>query len=234
MNSSIFSYLSIKYDSEEERNYVYGLIEQFTYAQNNNSYHLALFAYHLLFMSFIYQTIFKTKIWMPDRFNDVLIQSPEDKRKLHRESKTIWSLSEFPESSIFELLNILKACDPIVKKCKKIIRYRNNSFGHASGILILEEEFNKKIEEYDQMASEIQELTHNELGRIFNEYFINIEPGIKITKDDLEINLIIPNKLNEKDLECLSADCQIKPNENKVKIKEILENDFGIITQVIF
>lgn len=232
MNSSVFSYLSIKSDSEEERDYIFNLRDQFEFSRDIELYHLALFAYHLLFMVFIYQTIFKTKIWMVDRFKDALIQSPADKRKFYIESKNIWDFSSIPESSIFELLNLLKTCESLVKKCKELVKYRNSSFGHATGILISEEIFNNKIEEYNKVISEIQELTHDELLKIFNEYFKNIDPEIEQTKDDLEINLIIPNKLSEEDLFCLSAECKISPDKNKDKIVEILENDYGLSTFV--
>lgn len=235
MNPQIFSYLSINFDSEEERNYILGLKDQFEIAQDLKSYHLALFAYHLLFICYLYQILYKIKIWMPDKYHMAMVYLEKERREKFRNAinPTHFAHSQNSESSFFEFLNIFSDCSDLVSKCKNLVKYRNTRMGHVNYMLVSEEEFNKKIEEYDQVASEIQKLTHNELGRIFDEYFTNIEPGIKITKDDLEINLIIPNKLNEKDLECLSADCQIKPNKNKVKIREILENDFGIETKLI-
>ena len=61
----INAYLSIKNESEEERRYLTGLYSQYITATESGSYHLALFAYHLLFMSYVYQTIYKIKEWCP-------------------------------------------------------------------------------------------------------------------------------------------------------------------------
>ncbi len=228
MNSPLPSYLSLRYESEEEQKYITGLVDQFEYAKMTKSYHLALFACHLLFMSFVYQTIFKTKKWMPERFKDALIQSPADSRKKHHESTSPWSFSVFPERSVFELLNLLRACEKEVSKCKKIIQYRNDGFGHATGILISEEEFEKKIEEYEQVALDIHRLTHDELDRIFYEYFDSIDPTLIQTKDDIEINLIGPSRLSDKDMECFAFECLTSPDLKKKQISKILEDDFGI------
>jgi len=228
MNSPIFTYLSLRYESEEEQNYISGLVNQFEKAKLSESYHLALFAYHLLFMTFVYQTMFKIKKWMPNRFSDALIQSPADKRKKHWESLSTWSFSEFPESSVFELLNLLKACEDKVARCKRIIRYRNSGFGHATGVLISEEEFEKKIEEYDTVALEIHDLTHNELENIFNEFLNALDPELEQTKDDIENYLIVPNRLGGKDLESIASNCLIATDKQKEKVSKILRDDFGV------
>lgn len=232
MISPLPSYLSLRYESEVEENYIFGLVSQFEMARDMESYHLALFAYHLLFMSYVYQTIHKIKLWMPERFNDAHIQSPTDKRIEYLGSGSPWVFSEIRESSIFEFMNLLQVCSGEVKKCKNIIKQRNNGFGHATGVLVSEEEFERKIEEYDQIAQEIHELTRSELAKRFDEYVANIEQDLEITKDDLELSLIIPNRLNEKDLECLSAECLIDSNMQKEKIIKIIQEDFNIYMEL--
>ena len=173
---------------------------------------------------------------MPDRFNDALVQSPSEKRKKYQESSSVWDLSEFRESSIFELLNLLQSCEEEVVRCKNIIKYRNRGFGHATGVLVSEEEFGKKIEEYDQMASEIHLLTHNELAKIFDEYFKSLDPTLEQTKDDLEIYLIGPNRLSDKDLESLAAECLIGrtvPLEKRKQIFGILQDNFNMHIELL-
>lgn len=232
MYSPLSSYISLRNESGEEQKYITGLIDQFETAKLSESYHLALFAYHLLFMTFIYQTIFKIKIWMPERFSNALIQSPADKRKMHLESLSVWSFSEFPESSVFELLNTLQNCEKEVSKCKRIIKYRNQGFGHATGVLVSVEEFESKIEEYDQIALEIHQLTRSELARLFDEYFESMDPELEQTKDDIEISLIGPNRMSDKDLECLALECLIATDSKKNKVSKILQEDFGIYVEL--
>lgn len=233
MYSSLPSYLSLRYESEEEQKYIAGLIDQFEYAKMAKSYHLALFAYHLLFMVFVYQTVFKIKIWMPDRFSDALIQSPADKRKQYVEATSAYAFVEIPERSVFELLNLLKECEATVSKCKKqVVDYRNNNLGHVNLYVVSEEEFENKTEEYEQIALEIHQLTRSELARLFNEYFESVDRELEQTKDDIEISLIGPNRMSDKDLECLAVECLMTPDFKKDQVSRILQGDFGIYVEL--
>jgi len=233
MISPLPSYLSLRYESEIEENYISGLVYQYEMARDTGSYHLALFAYHLLFMSYAYQTIHKIKKWMPDRFYDALIQSPADKRKEYFEANSPWIFAKIPERSIFEFFNLLQTCGMEVKKCKNAVDFRNDGFGHATGILISEDEFERRIEEYDEMAGKIHGLTQKELCKIFEEYISSIESDDEITKDELELNLILPNRLSDHDLERLAVECLIKTTPRKNKISKIIQEDFKIFVEII-
>lgn len=234
MDYSLLSYLSLRYESEEEQKYIVGLINQFQNAQESGSYHLALFAYHLLFMVFIYQTIYKAKLWKPEQYNLAFLAKPADERKRYLETKSIYAFAEMNERSVFELLNLFMVCDPTVSKCKKqIVDYRNNNLGHANLYIVSEKEFENKITEYDQVASEIHELTHNELSKIFAEYFESVDPEIVQTKDDIEINLIVPNRLSDKDIESFASECLITPDFKKERVTIILRDDFGVSVQLL-
>ncbi|MFZ2975419.1 MAG: hypothetical protein WA055_02180 [Candidatus Moraniibacteriota bacterium] len=233
MISPLPSYFSLRYESEVEKEYIVGLVGQFENAKITDSYHLALFAYHLLFMSFVYQTVHKIKKWMPDRFCDALIQSSAEKKKEYFEARSPWVFSEIRESSVFEFLNLLQICNGEVKKCKNIIKQRNKGFGHATGVLVSEEEFERKVNEYDQIAQEIHKLTHAELAKIFDEYIADIDQNEEVIKDDIELNLIIPNRLSDQDLEKLAAECLIKPTLQKEKISKIIQDDFGVFVEII-
>lgn len=227
------SYLSIRFESSEEQMYVLGLIRQFESASNSDSYHLALFAYHLIFMIFVYQTIYKLRIWKPEKFSLAFITSPADKRKMYVEANSIYAFSEIPERTIFTLLNLFGECNTVVSKCKKqIIDYRNDNLGHVNLYIVSEEEFENKIEEYNQIATEIHQLTHVELAKMFDEYFQSTDSTLEITKDDIEIDLIVPNRLSDKDLESFASECLQNPNNNKNCVSKILKDDFGIYLEL--
>lgn len=198
-------YLSLKNESEEEQKYISGLYTQYINARNFESYHLALFAYHLLFMSFVYQTMYKIKEWYPEKFKLALITSSKQERDQYLETKSCWVFSKIRERTIFSLIHILADNDDLVEKCKKkIIDYRNEKLGHANPVMVGDFEFNQKIQEYNQIAGEIQQMTHEKIGILFQEFSELFEESDSITKDDLELNLIINNRLSEKDLECLA------------------------------
>ncbi len=230
----INAYLSIKNESEEEQIYLTGLYSQYITATESGSYHLALFAYHLLFMSYVYQTIYKIKEWCPEKFKLALITSSKQERDQYLEAKSCWIFSKIRERTIFSLIHILADNDELVEKCKKkIIDYRNEKLGHANPIMVGDIEFNQKIEEYNQIADEIQQMTHEKLCVLFQEFTELFEDTDDITKDDLELNLIIINRLSEKDLECLATECTIKNSTVHNKIKDVLTRDYGIEITVI-
>lgn len=222
-------YLSIKNESEEEQMYISGLFTQFIAAEESSSYHLALFAYHLLFMSFVYQTIYKIKEWYPKKFKLALITSPKQERNKYLEAKSCWIFSKIKERTIFGLIHILGDNDELVERCKKkIIDYRNERLGHANPIMVGEIEFNQKIKEYNEIASEIQKMTHKKLDLLFRDFVNIFNEKDEITKDDLELGLIINNRISEKDLECLGAECVIKNSRIHRKIRTVLSQDYGI------
>ena len=110
--------------------------------------------------------------------------------------------------------------------------YRNHRLGHVNYLLVSEESYEERVGEYDKVVAEIQRLTHTELDRIFNEYIIGIDSALEITKDEIETNLIVPNGLSDKDLECLATECLIKSGLVYDQIKSILEDDFGIYVRL--
>jgi len=224
------SYFSL-HGSEVEQSYIRGLFDQFESAKTMGAYHLALFAYHLLFMCFLYETLYKIKLWFPVEHNMAFVSFSAQQRKKFRDAKnsTDYVGEHNRERSLFEFLNIFCDCETLVSKCKSLVDYRNKNLGHANYELADENIFENKITEYDQTASEIHGLTHNQLAKVFDEYVAKLAPDEKITKDDLELNLIDLNNLSDADLGCLAAECEIKSGQNTYgKIKSILQNDFGV------
>src|SRR3989338_2967873 len=229
MDPLLSSYLSLRYESGEEQKYLQGLEAQYLSAIESESYHMALFAYHLLFMSFVYQTIHKIKIWFPDQFKLALITFPTKEREEYLGATSPWAYSKIKERSIFGLLRLLENCDDLVAKCKtSIVDYRNEHLGHANPIIVGEEEFYKKVAEYDALVNRIHKLTHTQLTRIFSEFVSAFDPADELTKDDIELSLIIQNRCSDKDLECFAADCRTGEQLIHRKIIDTLKDDFGI------
>lgn len=231
MGYPLNSYFSL-HGSETEQNYIRGLFDQFESAKTMGAYHLALFAYHLLFMCFLYETLYKIKLWFPVEHNMAFVPFSAQQRKKFRDAKnsTDYVGEHNKERSLFEFLNIFCDCEELVGKCKSLVDFRNNNLGHANYALIDELGFEKKIIEYDQTAEKIHGITQNRLAAVFDEYATKIETmGEEITKDTLELDLIIPNNLSEADLGDLAAECELKDKQLQYgKIKTILRDDFGV------
>jgi len=231
MGYPLNSYFSL-HGSETEQNYIRGLFDQFESAKTMGAYHLALFAYHLLFMCFLYQTFYKMKLWMPDKHHVAMVSFAKNRRDKFRDAKnpTEYAHEENKESSLFEFLNVFCDCEELVGKCKSLVKYRNQRLGHVNYLLADESEFENKIEEYEKTATKIHEITQNKLSAVFDEYTNRIEVvGEEITKDSLELDLIIPNNLSDADLGCLAAECELRGERGAYEeIKNILRDDFGV------
>lgn len=235
MESLLNSYLSLRYNSDDEQRYIFGLIDQFETAKLSGSYHLALFAYHLLFICYFYQTLHKLKIWKPSQHHMAMVSFDKERREKFRNATNPadYAHNGNSESSFFEFLNVFCDCPELVKECKELVKYRNVRLGHVNYLLVSEEAFEKQIETYDLVVERIHKITHSELSRIFLEFLDGLDGRVKLIGDNIETDLIIPNKFSEKDLECLAVECLIKPDNKKKQISMILKEDFNISVDLI-
>ena len=230
MNPLLTSFLSIRNESTEEQEYIAGLSDQFLQARDAGAYHLALFAYHLLYICIFYQTFHKIKIWFPEKHYMAVVSFDLDRRKKYREAinPTDYAYGKNHERSFFEFLNVICDCEPLVKRCKALVDYRNQRLGHVNYLLVSQDAFDNQIAEYDDVISEIHKLTHPRLATLFDEYEKSIDPSLILTKDELETGLIGPNLLSERDLQWLSTEFATRKSPMPIKVLDILRIDFGI------
>lgn len=129
---------------------------------------------------------------------------------------------------MFEFLNVFDECEALVSKCKKLVDYRNQRLGHVNYLLVSKDEFEKQITEYEAVAEQIHQLTRKELAKVFNEYIKSLDPADNLTKDDLELGLIIPQHLSYIDICSLFAECELNACPVQAKLKKILADDYGV------
>lgn len=86
MTESLSLYLSLQNESKTEEEYIRELFEQYVTAEAGGSYHLALFAYHLLFICYFYQVFHKMKLWLPDKHHLAVVNFSADRRKQFRDA----------------------------------------------------------------------------------------------------------------------------------------------------
>ena len=229
MEEVFFSYLSL-YEDGEEQKYIIGLIDQFQKSADSELYHLALFAYHLLFLCYFYQILYKIKIWFPNDYYTAMVSFYEERRQKFREAKSPIDFvhKDNKESSIFEFLNILCDCQEVVSRCKNLVKFRNQRLGHINYLLVSKDAFERQVEEYNKVVFDINLLTNRDLLRIFNKYLKEIDKTIEQTKDELEIQLVSPNKLSEEDVKFLILKNQKVRGKEKKEIIKILKEDFNV------
>ncbi len=222
-------YFSLQYDSKAEYEYIQGLQSQFELALESESYHLALFAYHLLFLAHYNQVIHKMHLWIPEKFSIAVITFGKGRRDkfLNARNPSDYADKQNSERGQFDLLSILGSCDGLVKKCKDLVDFRNHNLGHVNYNLISDIECKSKVEEYDIVAEEIHLITQEYLKSKILEFAEDFDTTLELTTDVLEIEFIKPNWLSERDIQYFSELCESSEGDDNSKLMNILEKAFG-------
>lgn len=241
-------YLSLKYNSQIEQDYVIELQEDFFSQIQSNSYRSALITYHLLFMCYINQVLYKTKLWKTEDFRTSLIHLGGDLvQKLEiANSPTAFSHKDLKERSTINFLSLYENSTEVIKKAKIIVDFRNQNLGHATYTKIDEDQFYSKIDEYNVVVTLIANLYEGTLLKELDsfvmiksteirEYVENGEDSENdlienISMDDIELAFTAPNYLSYQDifsLYTLMTDEAVDASGNKkyyLKIRELFVN----------
>jgi hypothetical protein len=241
-------YLSLKYNSQIEQDYVIELQEDFFSQIQSNSYRSALITYHLLFMCYINQVLYKTKLWKTEDFRTSLIHLGGDLvQKLDTaDSPTAFSHKDLKERSSINFLSLYENSIEVIKKAKAIIDFRNQNLGHATYTKIDEDQFYSKINEYNEVVILTANLYEKALLKELDSFVANKSAEIKeyvengegseedlienISMDEVELAFTAPNYLSYQDIFSL---CTLMPDdvinglENKkyyLKIRDLFAN----------
>lgn len=241
-------YLSLKYNSQIEQDYIVELQQDFFSQVESGSYRSALITYHLLFMCYINQVLYKTKLWKTEDFKISLIHLGGDLvQKLETaNSPTAFSHKDLKERSSLNFLSLYESSTEVIKKSKTIVDFRNQNLGHATYTKIDEDQFHSKISEYNEVVTLIANLYQKALLKELDSFVANKSAEIKeyvengedsednlienISMDEIELAFTAPNYFSYQDIFSL---CTLMPDEvingleNKkyyLKIRDLFTN----------
>lgn len=221
-------YLSLKYNSQIEQDYVIELQEDFFSQVESGSYRSALITYHLLFMCYINQVLYKTKLWKTESFKTSLIHFGGDiVQKLEMvKNPTDFVHEKIGESGLMNFLGLYEDSKEIIKKTKGIVKFRNQNLGHATYTKIDEDQFYSKINEYNEVVALIANLYERTLLKELDSFVANKSSEIKeyaengedsednlienISMDEIELAFTAPNYLSYQDIFSL---CTLMPDD---------------------
>ncbi len=221
-------YLSLKYNSQIEQDYIVELQQDFFDQIESGSYRSALITYHLLFMCYVNQVLYKTKLWKTEDFKTSLIHLGGDLvQKLEiANSPTAFSHKDLKERSSINFLNLYENSVEVIKKAKTIVDFRNQNLGHATYTKINEDQFYSKINEYNEVVALIANLYEGALLKELDSFVANKSFEIKeyvengegsdddlienISMDEVELAFTAPNYLSYQDIFSL---CTLMPDD---------------------
>lgn len=234
----ILNYLPIRFKQQSEEEYMKFLWESFQSNYENEKYQFSFLAYHMLFMSFVYFSIWQIKTIRNNDFEKIRLGFKEDIGK----ATSPFGFSVEDERKIFDLLKYLCVSHSDVKALignyKKLVDERNN-IAHANGNIPFRNEtyLSTKITEIIRYTHEIQQYSKPIIMERFASFLIESQDEEIRQFYDLseQINevLIHENYLSKKDLDfCLGYDIANLADQPKFseieRIFETLKKDYPV------
>lgn len=204
----IFTYLPLRYKSEEKAEYVQYLWKAFENNYQNEQYQFAFMSYHMLFMSFVYFTIWKIKSIHPDDFEKISLGFDD----CIQCSESPFGYSKEQESKIMQIFKFW-GLNERVGEYKKLIRERNN-VAHSNGNIYYKEQqsIDNKISDIIRFCNEIQEKTKPTIEQSYKEFLSDnhsVEDSPYSTLEELlSDEFINRHYISERDIQ-LCCNCNI-------------------------
>ena len=231
----IFEYLPIKFKSEKDQEYIHFLWDAFQSNYESGKYQFAYLAYHMLFMSFIYFTIWKVKNNLSEDFQKALIGFQSETEKIFEKATSPFVFHKINERTIFRFLKLI-GCEKVnIGNYVKMVDDRNN-IAHSNGNIFYnaQEIIDEKINKLLKLVDEIHDHSRTIILKCFHTFLIeSSDPETREYPDSSnQINeiLIQKNYFSQHDIDlCLSYDIQQFSNlENFNSIMELYETlDLG-------
>jgi DNA-binding XRE family transcriptional regulator len=170
-------------DDVEVNDYVSPLFNSANVMYEKEQYQFSYFAVHLIFMTYIYSTVWKIGQFHKDNYeHSLLFARPYNGSDVNlKEIKSVFDFSHLPEKDIFEFFVLIGLENGYIKSTKKLIDYRNE-MAHATGRFQIATE-----EDYENAINEILNVTikiHEKLSLTIRDWYR--EELLKYAKNDLD------------------------------------------------
>ncbi len=204
----IFSYLPLRYRSEEESEYVQYLWKAFENNYQNEQYQFAFMSYHMLFMCFVYFTIWKIKSIHPEDFEKISLGFDDSIQS----SDTPFGYSKEKESKIMLIFNFWGLKERI-GEYKKLVKERND-IAHSNGNIYYKDQqsIDNKICDIVRFCDEIQQKTKTTIEHSYkaflSENYSLDESSYSTIEEMLQDEFASKHYISEKDIH-LCCDCNI-------------------------
>lgn len=182
----ILKYLPSYYYSEKEQEYLAFLWDTFACNYENEKYQFAFIAYHMLFMMFVYFTIWKIKEVKKDCFQKALIGFGKDIEHKFLSAVTPFSFSELSERNILRFFKLIGFDNGKIGHWAKIVDQRND-VAHSNGNIFfsLQGQLDEQIDQILVCVTEIQNNMKDILFEIFSSALKSEDNGFQHFQDIL-------------------------------------------------
>ncbi len=229
----LMRYLPASYKSEKDGEYISYLRETFEQNYQSDKYQFALLACHMLYMSFVYFSIWQIKNTNPDDFAKSLIGFSKDDEKKLLEASSPFAFSVISETRIFRFLKLVGCENEAIGKFSSLVQQRND-IAHPNGNIYYNDNasadarLSEILTQIDAIQQCMTPLIHKCIECFLSNTINDIGPIYIDTEDQIREVLIHSNYFSEKDIEaCLSYNINAIEDE---KIREYCERLLKILS----
>jgi len=206
----IFEYLPMAYKSEKDQEYINFLWDAFQTNYKSEKYQFAYLAYHMLFMSFVYFTIWKVKNNLNDDFQKALIGFQNDTEKIFEQATSPFVFHKINERTIFRFLKLIGCEKDRIGNYAKMVDDRND-IAHSNGNIFYNAQttLDEKISLLLKLIDEIHHHSGTIILKCFENFLLkNYDPETRefpIGLEQIHEILIQKNYFSQKDIEICST-----------------------------
>lgn len=208
----IHEYLPLAYPSAGEGEYVRFLWEAFESNYEAGKYQFAILAFHMLYMSYVYFSVWQIKQAQPDDFAKSIIFMKKEEESGLLKASSPFSFSEINERTIFKFLRLAGCENQHIGKFQKLVDQRNE-IAHPNGNIFFSDQTtaDQRIEEVMQQIRSIQahmsSVLHSCLLQFLRDSANPNEREIADIEDHVEMSFMHKHYLSRKDIEaCIPYD----------------------------
>ena len=206
----IHDYLPLAYPSAGEGEYIRFVWEAFESNYVAGNYQFAMLAFHMLYMSYVYFSVWQIKQAKPEAFTHAVLFQQKEKELLTASSP--FTFSEVNERSIFKFLRLAGCENQHIGKFQKLVDQRNE-IAHPNGNIFFSDQAtaDQRIEEVMQQIRGIQAHMSSVLRACLLQFLRDSanpdEREIADSEVHVEMNFLHKHYLSRKDIEaCLACD----------------------------
>jgi hypothetical protein len=228
---AILDYLPNSFKEPGEQEYITFLWDAFDSNYENGQFQMALLPYHMLYMSFVYFSIWQIKLMRPVDFSHATIFQKNEKQVNSAPSPFVFH--KVAESEVFKFLRII-GCSEEQTRCFAELVVERNKLAHANGLIVCtgQQEADQKVgailEQMEAIQQHMAPLLHQCLKSFLIDSAVPQEDReYEDPEDQIREMLVHKHYFSKRDIEaCRSFDIHALSTELNYPEIEVLFRQF--------
>lgn len=194
----ILDYLPNSFREPGEQEYIRFLWDAFACNYDHGKYQFAMLPYHMLYMSFVYFSVWQIRLMRPRDFGNASIFMQKEHKREVLQATSPFAFSVVNERSIFQFLKLIGCEDQHTGSFARLVDVRNE-LAHSTGLIncrdqrSADQRISDVIRQVQAIQSHMTQLLHECLSRFLIDS-CSSEAGIQYDNPDDQIKELLVHK----------------------------------------